>query len=135
MEYKKEFKVSEICPWLIKSTKDSQIKSEKTQENEQIMSEDEETQRIILEKIKQMSESPIQYKKEFKVSEICTYIKPTKDSHRLILEMVSERRPYRPSDFKPQSFIPDLDGVDFKKYKKNTQSIIADLSEIEKIQR
>ena len=50
----------------------------------------------------------MEYKKEFKVSEI-TDIKPTKDSHRLILEMVSKRRPYRPSDFVKQYFIPDLD--------------------------
>lgn len=50
----------------------------------------------------------MKYKKEFKVSEICPGIKPGPDSHRLILEMVSKRRPYRLSDFKKQYFIPDL---------------------------
>ena len=49
----------------------------------------------------------MEYKKVFKVSEI-TDIKPGPNSHKEILEMVSKRRPYRPSDFKKQYFIPDL---------------------------
>ena len=52
----------------------------------------------------------MEYKKVFKVSEI-TDIKPGPNSHKEILEMVSKRRPYRPSDFKKQFFIPDLDKV------------------------
>ena len=50
----------------------------------------------------------MEYKKTFKVSEITTLYKPTKNSHKEILKMVSKRRPYRPSDFKKQYFIPDL---------------------------
>lgn len=52
--------------------------------------------------------SIMEYKKTFKVSEITTLYKPTKNSHKEILKMVSKRRPYRPSDFKKQFFIPDL---------------------------
>ena len=50
----------------------------------------------------------MEYKKKFVVSEITKRYKPTEDSHREILEMVSKRRPYCPSDFKKQYFIPDL---------------------------
>jgi hypothetical protein len=51
----------------------------------------------------------MEYKKEFKVSEITTLYKPTKTSHVEILKMVSGRRPYRLFDFKKQYFIPNLD--------------------------
>ncbi|MBO7042451.1 MAG: hypothetical protein J6W08_01130 [Alphaproteobacteria bacterium] len=52
----------------------------------------------------------MEYKKEFKVSEICPpWIKPGPNTHQEILKMVSKRRPYRPSDFVKQYFIPDLD--------------------------
>lgn len=50
------------------------------------------------------------YKKEFKVSEI-TDIKPTANSHKEIYEMVKkaqEHIPYAPWQFKPDYFIPDL---------------------------
>ena len=50
----------------------------------------------------------MEYKKEFKCSPICPGLRPTKTSHKQIMEMVSKRRPYRPSDFKKQTFIPDL---------------------------
>ena len=50
----------------------------------------------------------MEYKKEFKVSEICPGIKPTETSHEEILKMVSKRRPYCPDDFKKQYFIPIL---------------------------
>lgn len=49
----------------------------------------------------------MEYKKEFKVSEI-TNIKPGPNSHKEILEMVNERRPYSLLDFKMQYFIPNL---------------------------
>lgn len=50
----------------------------------------------------------MEYKKEFKVSEICPGLKPSKGSHRAIMEWVSRRRPYCRNDFKKQYFIPDL---------------------------
>ena len=49
----------------------------------------------------------MEYKKEFKVSD-WTDVKPTEKSHKEILEWGNERRPYCPSDFAPQTFIPDL---------------------------
>ena len=48
----------------------------------------------------------MEYKKVFKVSEI-TDIKPGPNSHKEIMEMVSQRRPYCLNDFKKQYFIPD----------------------------
>jgi len=56
----------------------------------------------------------MEYKKEFKCSPICPGLKPTKTSHKEIMEMVSKRRPYRLSDFKKQYFIPDLRHIDEK---------------------
>ena len=51
----------------------------------------------------------MEYKKKFKVSEICPGVKPTETSHEEIMKMVSSvRRPYCPDDFKKQYFIPDL---------------------------
>lgn len=50
----------------------------------------------------------MEYKKEFKVSEICPGLKPTATTHKEILKMVSERRPYCLNDFKKQYFIPNL---------------------------
>lgn len=52
----------------------------------------------------------MEYKRVFKVSEI-TNIKPTKDSHKAVYEMVRkamEHVPYAPHQFKPDYFIPDL---------------------------
>jgi len=50
----------------------------------------------------------MEYKKEFKVSEICPGLKPGPNTHKEIMEMVNERRPYCLNDFKKQYFIPDL---------------------------
>lgn len=50
----------------------------------------------------------MEYKKEFKVSDF-TDCKPTENAHKKILEMVNTKRPYCPNDFKPQSFISNLD--------------------------
>lgn len=49
----------------------------------------------------------MKFKKEFKVSEICD-IKPDADSHKQILEMVSKRRPWRPSDSVKRHFIENI---------------------------
>ena len=49
----------------------------------------------------------MEYKKEFKVSDF-TDVKPSVNSHKEIMEMVNERRPYCRKDFIPQTFIPDL---------------------------
>lgn len=49
----------------------------------------------------------MEYKKTFKVSDFTTQ-KPSQNSHKEIFEMVNQRRPYQPSDFKKQYFIPDL---------------------------
>ena len=45
----------------------------------------------------------------FSVPEITKLYEPTKESHVRIFRMVNKRRRYRPSDFKKQHFIPDLD--------------------------
>ena len=50
----------------------------------------------------------IRYKKNFKVSECCPGLKPGPNTHKEIMEMVNERRPYCLNDFKKQYFIPDL---------------------------
>lgn len=49
----------------------------------------------------------MEYKKEFKVSDF-TDVKPSVNSHKEIMEMVNERRPYCPKDFIPQGFFPDF---------------------------
>ena len=49
----------------------------------------------------------MEYKKVFKVSDF-TDIKPGPNTHREIMKMVNQRRPYTLNDFKKQYFIPDL---------------------------
>jgi hypothetical protein len=49
----------------------------------------------------------MEYKKVFKVSDF-TDIKPGPNSHKAIMEMAYERRPYCLNDFKKQYFIPNL---------------------------
>ena len=50
----------------------------------------------------------MEYKKQFKVSEIFPGLKPGPNTHKEILQMVNERRPYCLNDFKRQYFIPNL---------------------------
>lgn len=56
----------------------------------------------------QHNRDAIRYKKNFKVSECCPGLKPGPNTHKEILEMVNQRRPYCLDDFKKQYFIPDL---------------------------
>ena len=50
----------------------------------------------------------MEYKKEFKVSEIFLGLKPGPNTHKEILEMVNQRRPYCPDDFKKHHFIENI---------------------------
>ena len=49
-----------------------------------------------------MAEMSMTYKKVFKVSDF-TDVKPSVNSHKEIMEMVNERRPYCRKDFIPQT--------------------------------
>ena len=45
----------------------------------------------------------------YSVPNVTDRYEPTKESHVEIFRMINKRRRYRPSDFKKQTFIPDLD--------------------------
>ena len=46
---------------------------------------------------------------EYSVPNISDKHKPSKEAYQEIFRIMNRRRPYCPSDFKRQTFIPDLD--------------------------